>query len=31
MEMPVARMVAMNEVHVSKHLAAIRAAVADPG
>ncbi len=29
-EFPVARMVALNEVHVSKHLAAVRATIADP-
>jgi hypothetical protein len=29
-EFPVSRMVALNEVHVSKHLAAVRAAIADP-
>ena len=29
MEFPVSRMVALNEVHVSKHLAAVRAAIED--
>jgi hypothetical protein len=29
MEFPVSRMVALNEVHVSKHLAAVRGAIAD--
>jgi hypothetical protein len=29
MEVPVSRMVALNEVHVSKHLAAVRAAIAN--
>ncbi len=29
LEFPVSRMVALNEVHVSKHLAAVRAAIAD--
>jgi hypothetical protein len=29
MELPVSRMVALNETHVSKHLAAVRAAIAD--